>query len=417
MLNFNAFEEALNSIKQHKRRNILTGFGVAWGIFILVTILSAGEGFQEGIMRFFKGFAQNSVWLYGGQSSKVAIGKTEGKYILFHQTDIELLKKRFKEIEKISPEINYQGNSIVSYKDKFGNYSIKGVNQDYFSIKTINVKKGRLFDKFDNEEKRKVAIIGSKVKSVIFNDEKAIGKFINIAGTWFKVVGVLKTGTILNQSEQTVIYIPCNAMKETYNQGEEFTVIGLTLNQNTDPLKFQKKIKTFLSNRLGFDKSDRKALLIFNYKEQMKGFGQFFTGVKVFLWLVGLALLLSGIVSISNIMLVVVKERTKEIGIRKAVGAEPNSILFMVLSESIIITFISGIIGLISGFAFISVINVLINFFMDKSDFFIKSLNMNMPIAIGSLVLVIISGVIAGFVPAKRAADIKPISALNYNSD
>ena len=119
MLNFNAFEEAFNSIKQHKRRNILTGFGVAWGIFILVTILSAGEGFQQGIIQFFKDFAQNSVWLYGGQSSKVGIGKTEGKYILFHQTDIELLKNRFKEIEKISPEINYQGNSIVSFQDKF----------------------------------------------------------------------------------------------------------------------------------------------------------------------------------------------------------------------------------------------------------------------------------------------------------
>jgi len=410
---FNLLEEIFFSLKQHKLRNILTGFGVAWGIFILVILLSTGDGFQRGIMKLFGSYAQNSIWVYGGQSSNIDIGKTEGRFILFNQQEIELIEKRFSEIEAISPEI-ILANTIVSYQENHGIYSLKGINDEYFKIKILNVKEGRIFNNFDNSEKRKVVIIGNNMKDVLFEGKSPIGEFINIGGTWFKVIGVLDEGTILTQNEQNVMYIPINSLIDSYNKGNEFNTFGITLKKEEDAIKFENRLKRFLANRFDFDKFDEKALFVLNFEEQIKAFNKLFKGLKAFLFLIGACLLLSGIISIGNIMLIIVKERTKEIGIRKAIGAKSKAIISMILMESVTITFLAGLTGLFLGILLINLVNLIINQFYDKKDVLISDLSLNLPVALIAIFMIIISGCLAGLYPAKKAADIMPVEALNY---
>ncbi len=409
-------EEIFHSLKQHKLRNVLTGFGVAWGVFILVLLLSAGDGLQKGVMKLFGGFAQNSLWIYGGQSSTIEIGMTAGKSIIFTEKETELLEQRYQEIEAISPEVSLT-NSIVSFEENYGVYSIKGIGEDYFRIKILGVEQGRCFNYYDNIEKRNVVVIGSRVKDIVFKESEAVGQFVNIAGAWFKVVGVLNEGTLFNQNQQDAVYIPFNTMKSVFNQGNEFTVFGLTLKQGTRTKGFEKKIKKYLANRIKFDESDKKALFIMNFDEQIKTFDKLFKGLKVFLGFIGVCLLLSGIIGIGNIMLIVVRERTREIGIRKAVGAKSKAIIMMILSESVAITFIAGLVGLLLGVGVTSLVNLVMSRVYANEDVLISSFNINFSVAITAMFLIIISGCIAGLYPARKAAEIMPVVALNYEQD
>jgi len=413
MFTINQLEDIIHSLKQNKLRNILTGFGVAWGIFILVILLGAGNGFQTGIMKLFGSFAQNSLWVYGGQSSSVEIGMTEGKLILFNEEDVNIIGKRFTEIESISPETTIP-RSIVSFKENFGAYTIKGISEDYFKIKILDIDHGRTFNKLDNSEKRKVAIISNKIKKVLFKQNNAVGQFINISGTWFKVIGVLDEGNIFTQSEQNAIFIPFNSVKENYNIGNEFNTFGFTLKSGVNTKDFEIKLKKILANRIGFDRFDEKALFVLNFDEQIKSFDKLFNGIKAFLFFIGVCLLLSGIIGIGNIMLIVVKERTKEIGIRKAIGAKSNSIIMMILSESVVITFIAGLVGLLLGIGVTNLVNLIITQFYDKEDVLISNFGINIPIALLSMFLIVVSGCLAGLYPAKKAAEIMPVVAINH---
>lgn len=407
------FQETLQTLKEHKGRNILTGFGVAWGIFILILLLSAGEGLQSGISRIFSGYAQNSMWLYGGQSSIIQEGSVEGKPIVFSKTLLDNITARFKEIECISPEVTNPKNSFISFKDKSYVAPIKGVGSSYFNIKLLQLADGRLFNLLDEKTERPVCIIGDNMKEVLFKNENPLGNYINISGNWFKVIGILSKGSMFSENEQRSVFISYNCFQKHFSGGLEFNVFGILLKNNTNTEIFERKLKNYLSRSLDFDKLDNKALYILNFNEQVKVFNKLFTGIKIFLWFIGICLLLSGIVGIGNMMLVIVKERTKEIGIRKAIGATPNEILMMILMESVVITTLSGLGGMLIGFGLVGIINWIIHSFNNKKDSLIDSLNINIPMALGALVILILSGCIAGFIPAKKATEIMPLEALN----
>lgn len=410
-------QEAFSSIKQSKTRSILAGFGVAWGILILVVLLGTGKGFQQGILQLFNAFAQNSMWVYGGQVSEKSLDKSkQGKSIIFNQTDIEILKERFSEIEYVSPELNYRGNSLTSYGQNATYPEIKGVLSDYFKVKIIKPEEGRLLNALDNKKYRRVALIGRQVADVLFPTETSLGKSINISGTYFTIVGIIEKGSIFTQSEQNVIYVPYNTFKDCLNRSREFNAFVLTLYKNTDASVFEKEVKSFLGRRKGFDIEDKKALFILNFENQVKAFDKLFTGVDLFLWFIGLCILLSGIVGISNIMLVIVKERTFEIGIRKAIGAKSKSILLMIITESIVITTMAGSAGLILGALFISLINWGIASFFDSKDLLFTRASIDFPVIIFALFILIFAGGLAGFLPAKRAADITPVEAIRHES-
>lgn len=413
MIVINPLKEAFKSIQENKIRSILAGLGVIWGIFILILLLGVGKGFQNGIFQLFNSFAKNSIWIYGGQVSETTLNKsTAEKLIVFNVKDIDIIKDRFHTIEFISPELNYLGNSLTSYQQNIAYPQVKGILPDYFNVKIIKTEQGRLINVLDNKEYRRVAVIGSQIADVLFPNEKPTGKLINIAGIYFTVIGIIEKGSIFTQNEQNVIYVPCNAFSDCFNQGREFNTFILTLSQKTDALQFENEIKVFLARLKGYSSKDKKAVFILNFENQVKAFNKLFIGINVFMWFIGSCLLLSGIVGISNIMFVVVKERTFEIGIRKAVGATQRSIVWLIITESIVITSIAGLFGLLLGSLIIKLINwVIATFFYDKNSLFTGA-SVDFSIVFFCLLILIISGVLSGFLPAKKAAKIDPVEAL-----
>lgn len=288
------------------------------------------------------------------------------------------------------------------------------MNQDYFKIKLIHPEKGRFFNYRDIKEQKHVAIIGEQIQKILFPDSGPIGKFINIKGNYLKVIGILESGSIFNQTDQNSIFIPITTMNSSITKIDNYNKFGFTLKSGVNTDKFENTLKRFLAKRLDYDHLDEKALYVFNFEEQVKSFNKLFTVLKGFLWFIGICFLISGMVGIGNIMLIVVKERTKEIGIRKALGATPNSILHLILMESVFVTFVSGLVGLLGGIGIIQIINLLLNYTSDDPDSFFAQFTINMPITIAALVLLIITGCLAGLIPAKKAVEILPAKALNY---
>lgn len=413
MFNRLLFEEIFHSLKQYKLRNILTGFGVAWGIFILIILLGAGEGLHQGVMKLFGGFAQNSFWVYGGQSSINSGGQSEGKQILFTDEFIDLIKKRYREIENISVEYSL-GDLNVIHRYKSGNFSVIGINKGYFKIKLLKNESGRLFNVNDFNHCKHVAVIGEKVKKTLFPSSNAIGNSININDSFFKVIGVLESGSIFNQNDQNSIFLPAGTINNSLSKTEHYTKFGFTLQNSVKNSSFEFQLKKFLARNLRFNPLDEKAIFIFNFEEQVKSFNKLFTALKAFLWFIGVCFLISGMVGIGNIMLIIVKERTKEIGIRKAIGATPKSIIQLILLESVVITVLSGLIGMISGIGIIQLGNLILNFTGNDPDSIFTQFTINIPMSIGALILLIITGCLAGLIPAKKAVEILPAKALNY---
>lgn len=413
MFNRLLFEEIFHSLKQHKLRNVLTGFGVAWGIFILIILLGAGEGLHQGVMNLFGGFAQNSFWIYGGQSSINTTEQSEGKQILFTKELMDLIEKRYPEIENISAEYTL-GNSNVIQKHNTGTFPVIGIGHDYFKIKLLRSEKGRLFNRNDIRNSKHVAVIGEKVKKTLFPNSNAIGNSININDNFYKVIGILESGSIFNQTDQNSIFLPISTVNSSLSKIEHYTKFGFTLKNNVKSSSFELLLKKFLAQNLKFDPLDEKAIFIFNFDEQVKSFNKLFTVLKAFLWFIGVCFLVSGMVGIGNIMLIIVKERTKEIGIRKAIGATPKSIIHLVLLESIVITVLSGFIGMLAGFGIIQIGNLILNYTGNDPNSIFTQFTINIPMSIGALILLIITGCLAGLIPAKKAVEILPAKALNY---
>lgn len=331
---------------------------------------------------------------------------------MFNDLDLKIIKDRYPEIEFISPEVIFRGYSLTTHQLNTTYPQIKGVLPDYFNVRIIKPENGRLINTLDNKEYRRVALIGSQVSNQLFPDEEPLGKEINISGTFFRVIGILDKGSLFTQNEQNVIYMPYNTFNDCLTPTIEYNSFVLTLSKNTDATNFEKNIKTFLGRRKGFEIDDKKAIFILNFENQVKMFDKLFKGINLFLWLIGLCLLLSGIVGIGNIMLVIVKERTYEIGIRKAIGAESRSIVWMIITESIVITSMAGILGLLIGGGIIGILNWVIESFFADNDSLFTEASIDYAVIIFSLFILMLSGIIAGFIPAKKAAGITPVEAI-----
>jgi putative ABC transport system permease protein len=415
MLSLYDFEETWDSLKQHKNRNLLTGFGVAWGIFILVLLVGAGSGLQKGIMVLFKDYTQNSLWIYGGETSMSKPGQRSGRTVDFKEHELKLFSHRYPEIQEISPEISYPGKKLHSKFKSYKRFQCYGVNHSYFNIKTFKVEKGRLLNSNDDQSHARVAVIGKQIEKALFGKEEAIGKFISLDGVWLRVVGILAEKSLFSDNQQQ-IYIPYQTLKSQYNYGKTVDCFALSLGSNASPSQFEEYFKAYLAKRYSFHKNDKNAIYIENLQADAKAFNSLFKSIQFFLWIVGICMLLSGIVGVSNIMLVVVKERTQEIGVRKAIGAPPRNILFMIINESIAITLISGLVGLIAASTIVFLINASMSAIISDKESIFKGLDVNIPIAVGALVLLVLAGAIAGLYPAKKAASVMPIKALNSDN-
>ena len=406
MLDFGVWQEIFSTMGKNKLRTFLTSFSVFWGIFILMILLGSGNGLQKGVMYNFSD-AINSVWIWGGNTSIAYDGYNAGRNIVLKNEDVTLLSEYYPNLENMSARIDlWGGNHHTSYKNNYGDFGIQAINSGHQVTENLKLIDGRLLNNYDIERFRKVAIIGRIVKERLFKEEEPVGKYVNISGIPFLVVGVFDD---VHDQETERVYIPISIAQKTFSPGNDVGTITFTLGNLSvaESEKLVENIKNKLANKHKFDVNDKRAMGIANALKDYKQMQSVFNGIKVFVGVIGVLTLIAGIVGVSNIMLIVVKERTKEIGIRKALGATPRSIIGLIVLEALIITSVAGYLGLIAG---VSILELISNN-MPASDFF-RNPSVDFFIALKAAFLVIIAGVLAGYIPARRASLIKPIEAL-----
>ncbi|MBE9467593.1 MAG: ABC transporter permease [Bacteroidetes bacterium] len=407
MFDIDSWQEIFGTIKKNKLRTFLTGFSVAWGIFMLIILLGSGKGFENGVKKQFAGDAVNSIWVYSGSTSMAYKGFKPGRRIRFTNNDYDETKLKVKQVEEISSRYGIGGNHSITYKEKYGAFNIVTVHPATKHIEKIQMKEGRFINEIDINKYRKITSISKIVKDALFDKkEEAIGKYININNIPFKVVGIFEDK---NERDNRRIYIPISTAQKVFNGNNRIRNLAFTT-KNVSPKqskKLEEKVREQFASRHKFDKEDKSAIYINNNIDNFRQANNLFTGISIFIWIIGIGTIIAGIVGVSNIMIIVVKERTKEIGIRKAIGATPNSIIFQILSEAILITGIAGYVGLVLGVGLLELISTNLK----GTDFFLNP-QVDFRIAISATLLLIFSGALAGFFPAKRASKIKPIIAL-----
>jgi len=409
MFEIDKWQEIYSTVQKNKLRTFLTGFSVAWGIFMLIILLGSGNGLENGIKENFKGGAINGVWISSGVTSKQYKGLKTGRRISFTNEDYKMLKTAIQGKDRISARL-FLGNNLTSYKNNYGSFFLSPCHPDYGYIKEVEILDGRFLNELDILDFRKVAVIGEKVKSELFKgrDTVAMGKFININGVLFQVVGIFRDFS-RNDNELRRIYIPISTAQRVFNGNNVINQISFTTGNATQE-EADLMISTarmMLSNKHTYDPEDRQAVELWNKNEDVRRFNALFSGIRIFIWIIGIGTIIAGVVGVSNIMMIVVNERTKEIGIRKALGATPFSIITLILQESIVITAFAGYIGLVLGIGLLE----LIARNLPPSEFF-RNPEANLSIAMGATILLVVAGTVAGFFPALKAAKIKPIEAL-----
>lgn len=408
MFDLDKWQEIFSTIEKNKLRTFLTGFSVAWGIFMLIILQGSGIGLQNGISNEFRSSATNAIWMWNGQTSKPHAGMQPGRSIQMTNEDYEYLSKTVSGVELISARYQIWSGNTVSYKNEFGSYSIRGIHPDYGIVEKLTVVEGRFINDMDQTEVRKSVVISTKVKEALFkNDEAALGKYIHVNGIPFQVVGVFNDDDGRDDNMQ-LVYVALSAAQRVFGAGRNVQGIVVTVGDaNEEQAKMiESDIKSKLAARHHFDTTDERAMFFWNSIEDFQKFKKLFASISMFIWVIGIGTIIAGVVGVSNIMMIVVKDRTKEIGIRKALGATPGSIVSLVMQEAILITGFAGYIGLVLGVGLLELISKNID-----TPFF-KQPEVNIQIAVGATILLIVAGALAGLIPARRAASIRPIEAL-----
>ncbi|MGY6647916.1 ABC transporter permease [Wenyingzhuangia sp. IMCC45574] len=411
MFNIDRWQEIFDAMSKNKLRTFLTGISVGSGIFILIILLGVANGFKKGTQRQFARDASSLIEFWSQRTTKEYMGLNSGRQIKMTVNDYNLISKWHEDIIEYEAASFNRNGLTTNYKDKSGSYQLVGSMPDRQFIEAADMIAGRFINQNDYDYGLKVVAIGSKVAQELFGDiKKATGKLIETGGVKYKVVGVFKDP---NDRENTRLYIPHSTMTKIYSRtkwGSGF-MFTLDLDDNYELAlakseAFAEQVKAKLQRMHKVHPDDPRAIRFWNSVKGNKDLYQLIWGMKLFFWAIGILTLIAGIVGVSNIMLIIVKERTKEIGIRKALGAQPKGIIGMVLHEAIFITSISGMIGLLFGFGVLEIVG------KNLQTDFIYQPTVDFSIAISTVILLVISGTIAGYFPAKYAAKIKPIIAL-----
>lgn len=412
MFDRDTWQEILATMRKHKMRTALTALGVFWGIFMLVFVLGMGKGLENGVFKDFGLKAKNVMFAWTWSTSKPYKGFQPGRVPRLTFDDIVAIRDNIPGVSLISPRL-HMNNSTIIYKDKSDSYQVRGEFGDMFKIEALKLYEGRYINKNDEEESRKVAVIGTRVKEVLFGEEDCIGKYIRVRGVEFRVVGVFGPMQVKPWTEDDMesVVIPLTTMHRTYGMGGRVDYFVCAGNDDVRISEIEPKVKALLKERHNIAPDDPQGVGSENVEEEYMAVRNLFLGINAFLWFVGIGTLLAGIVGVSNIMLIVVKERTKEIGVRKALGATPASIISMILTESVFITSISGYLGLIAGTFVIGGINfIMVSNNLEPNNFYNPQVNLS--IGLGAVILLVIAGTIAGLIPAMTAARINPVNAL-----
>lgn len=416
MFDFDRFQEIWHTITRNKGRSILTGFGVFWGIFMLIIMLGAGKGLQNGIMQGIDGFATNSCFFYASSTSEAYKGFRKGRNWSIRNRDIEAIKQSVDELGHISPMLwGMRSDNNIVYNDKAGSFSVRGLYPSYQKIERQRVKWGRFINEIDIRQKRKVCVIGTKVYEEVFPlRENPVGAYIRVNGIYYQVVGVssgVSNISVGGRSDESVV-IPFTTMQQINNQGDVIHLMGATAKKGVSAEALENRIKEVLKAQNSISPTDTQAVGSFNIEKQFLMFDYLFLGISVLIWVVGIGTLLAGVIGVSNIMMVTVKERTNEIGIRRALGAKPSTILKQIMSESFLLTGLAGTLGLCAGVGLLVAINTGLENNASDSNVFFSNPIIPFFVAVVAMFVLLVCGLIAGAIPAWRALQIKAIDAI-----
>lgn len=418
MFDIDSISEIWQTIARNKTRSLLTAFGVFWGIFILVILLACGNGFDNGLRSNIEGFSTNSTFMIPNYTTEAYKGYQKGRYWHPDMSDIEAIKRKIKGVDMISPiltEYSYNGDNNVFFGTKGGNFSMKGVLPNYNDIDRCKVLYGRFINETDINEGRKVCVLGKKVyEDVIGADKNPLGLMIKANGIYYQVVGVIEPYnsniTVSGSMDETVV-LPMTTMQLAYHNGDKFDFFVFTTARGYKTKDLQEKVKTLLRERHDIAPTDEGAIMCFDFEQMFTMFDYLFLGIKILIWIVGIGTLLSGVVGVSNIMLVTIKERTREIGVRRALGAKPALIIRQVVAESLLLTILAGIVGLVIGVAIMAVVSGFVGNTPSEDVMFLDP-QIGFGAAIVATVIIVLSGLLAGVLPAMRAIQIKAIDAI-----
>lgn len=411
MFDSERWSEIWNTVSRNKLRSGLTMFGVFWGIFMLVIMLGMGKGLSNGVLGGFSGWATNSCFLWTQSTSMPYAGFKRGRMFNFDNSDIAAIKA-IPGVEQVAPRLQlggFRGANNVNYKDKSGGFSVNGDMPAISYFQSANITEGRFLNEKDIRDERKVCVIGPDVVKALFGNEPPMGKYIRIQGVYFQVVGlhVPKASAMRDDGQASTIYIPFSTFQKAFNSMNTVHWFSISAKPGVQVADMEKRVRLAMAKRHQVHPDDPLAFGGFNLQEMYDKMNMLFVAIAALSWFVGTLTLIAGVIGISNIMLVIVKERTKEIGIRRSIGAKPGTITGQIMLESLTLTFIAGYFGLVAGIGMlqaISSVGIESGFFTDPE--------VDLNVALVALTILIISGLLAGYVPARRALSIKPVDAL-----
>lgn len=410
MIDLDSYHELLETLLRNKTRSFLTGFGVFWGVFMLVALMGGGAGMKEMLSNNFEGFATNSAIIWAQPTTKPYHGFRKGRMWTLSTSDVQRLQEQVPQIDVVSPMLNKWGVQAVNGDNKF-NANVKGQLPNYAKVEPPKLYYGRYINDMDIAQQRKVCVIGKRVYKTLFpQGGDPCGQLVRLDSVYYTVIGVdYSTGNMsVNGTADESVAIPLSLMQRAFNRGDEIEMIAITARPGTTINDITPRIREVIARAHHVDPADEKSVMVFNTEVLFGMMDNLFDGVDLLIWLVGIGTLLAGAIGVSNIMMVTVKERTTEIGIRRAIGATPRVILTQIISESILLTAVAGMTGIL----FAVMILQMMELGFTEDGIVQSHFQVTFWVAVGAAALLAALGVLAGLAPAARAMAIKPVDAM-----
>lgn len=410
-MDIDSYREIFDTITRNKSRSFLTGFGVFWGVFMLIALIGGGQGFKEILLRNFDGFATNSAMIWAQPTSKAYKGFRKGRKWDMDDRDVECLRQQIPELSTVSPMV-FSGTQTAVRKNQSISVNVKGVAPDFANVCDPRIRYGRYLNEMDMKSLRKVCVIGEKVYKNLFPEGgDPCGQMIRVDSVYYSVVGVdcrSAGGISIGGNADEAVTLPISVLRRTYNRGTKVDIIAVTGRGNVQMSTLTERMRSIVARAHSVSPSDTQGLTVFNTELMLGMIDNLFKGVNLLIWLVGIGTLLAGAIGVSNIMMVTVRERTTEIGIRRAIGATPRMILTQILSESIVLTLVSGMLGVLMAVGILQLMEM-----ASIGDGIVKAhFQVNFWTAVITSLLISLLGAIAGLAPAWRAMSIKPVDAM-----
>ncbi|MBQ6762813.1 MAG: ABC transporter permease [Bacteroidales bacterium] len=406
------FREILDSILRNRSRSLLTGFGVFWGVFMLMLLTGGGQGLKDLLVQNFEGFAQNTCIVATSATTKPYKGFKKGRTWDLEYADVDRLKAMVPELETVSPSVSLWGKSVTRDENTSSRAVVKGARADYANIETPKIKYGRWINDADNLQERKVCVIGKRVYEELFPEGGSpLGERISIDGSYYTVIGVDwrdSGGISINGRASDAVTIPINQARKAYNLGNTVNLLCFTAKEGITMSDVTPRVREIIARQHYIEPTDEQAMFLLNTQLIFGIVDNLFKGINFLIWLIGLGTLLAGVIGVSNIMMVSVKERTTEIGIRRAIGATPNQILGQIISESIVLTLVAGMVGIVFSVLILAGVELA----MTTDGVLKAAFQVPFGTAVLAALLLTVLGVLAGLMPALRAMQIKPVDAM-----